>query len=408
MKNSVIHRSEILLPSKRKNVDYSKWSIVAVDQYTSQPEYWRQVEKIVGDAPSALRVTLPEAYLADGQDHTEEMQKNMRAYLDDQALRVEVRSGYVLVERATQSGVRIGLMAALDLEQYDYAAGSQSLIRATEGTVIERVPPRVKVRRGACLELPHVMMLLDDPEKSAIERLYERRDTLELLYDFDLMQNGGHIRGWRVEGDQAQELEDALDNLYDRCDGLFLAVGDGNHSLAAARAHWLELRERLPEYARACHPARYALAEIVNLHSDAIRFEPIYRILRNIDPADLQSAYEAHLHDSGIGVRDGREVVCVYNGFERGYAYPGHPLRDLQAFLDDYVASHSGAQIDYIHGEDTVREMAQAEHAAAFLPCNFEKDQLFPYVRANGVLPRKTFSMGEANEKRYYLEARRL
>ena len=408
MKNPVIHRSEILLPSKRKNVDYSKWAIVAVDQYTSQPEYWRQVEEIVGDAPSALRVTLPEAYLADGQDHTEEMQKNMRAYLDDQALRIEVRSGYVLVERATQSGVRIGLMAALDLEQYDFASGSQSLIRATEGTVIERVPPRVKVRRGACLELPHVLMLLDDPEKSAIEKLYDRRDTLELLYDFDLMQNGGHIRGWRVEGDQAQELEDALDNLYDRCDGLFLAVGDGNHSLAAARAHWLEFRERLPEYARACHPARYALAEIVNLHSDAIRFEPIYRILRSIDPVDLQSAYEAHLRDAGIGVRDGREVICVYNGFERGYAYPDHPLRDLQSFLDDYVASHPGAQIDYIHGEDTVREMARAEHAAAFLPCNFEKDQLFPYVRANGVLPRKTFSMGEANEKRYYLEARRL
>lgn len=408
MKNPVIHRSEILLPSKRKNVDYAKWSIVAVDQYTSQPEYWRKVEEIVGDAPSALRITLPEAYLSDGADHTAQMQACMRAYLDDHVLRAEVNQGYVLVERTTQSGVRVGLMAALDLEQYDYAPGSQSLIRATEGTVIERVPPRVKIRRGACIELPHIMMLLDDPDQSAIEAIYAQRDQLSPLYDFDLMQSGGHIRGWRIEGDQALALEDAMDALYDRCDGLFLAVGDGNHSLAAARAHWLEFRETLPEYARACHPARYALAEIVNLHSDAIRFEPIYRILRNIDPADLQSAYEAHLRDIGIGVQAGNSVRCIYNGFARGYAYPGHPLRDLQAFLDGYIAAHPAAQIDYIHGEDTVREMAQAEHAAAFLPCNFEKADLFPYVRANGVLPRKTFSMGEANEKRYYLEARRL
>ncbi len=406
MKNPVIHRSEILLPSRQ--TDYQKWAIVAVDQYTSQPEYWQQAEAIVGDAPSALRVTLPEAYLSDGVDHTAAMQANMRAYLDDGILRVGVENGYVLVERTTQSGARIGLMAALDLEEYDYSVGSQTMIRATEGTVIERVPPRVKIRRDAAIELPHVMMLIDDPKKSAIEMMYDRRDRFELLYDFDLMQGGGHIRGWRIEGDQALDLENALDRLYDGCGGLFLAVGDGNHSLAAARALWLECRDRLPEAERANHPARYALAEIVNLHSDAIRFEPIHRIIRNIDPDDLADAYEKHLRDTGIEVQEGDAVTIAYGDIERKYAYPGHPLRDLQAFLDAYIASHPGAEIDYIHGEKTVRAMAQAERAAAILPCNFEKAQLFPYVRANGVLPRKTFSMGEANEKRFYLESRRI
>lgn len=406
MKNTVVRGADILLPAA--GIDAGKWAVVAVDQYTSEPEYWREVEENVGEAPSTLRITLPEVYLNESERRTPEMHKNMRTYLENGVLETLVKNGYILVERTTESGVRLGLMACLDLEEYDYAAGSQSMIRATEGTVIERVPPRVKIRRGACVELPHVLMLLDDPAMQVIEPLYAGRERLEKIYDVELMLGGGRLRGWKVEGEATGKLEGALDALYDGCGGLFLAVGDGNHSLAAARAYWLEIRDGIPEGERANHPARYALAEIENLHSPAIQFEPIHRVVTGIDPGVLVADYENHLRGQGVEIRPGGELKLISRGFERAYGFDDHPLRDLQIFLDAWLKLHPEAQIDYIHGDDTLRRLADREDALGIMPCGFAKADLFPYIRQWGVLPRKTFSMGHAHEKRYYMEARKI
>lgn len=404
MKNTVVHGADILLPAQNAE----KWAVVAVDQYTSEPEYWAEVENIVGAAPSALHVTLPEVYLCESNARIPRMQKNMRAYLESGMLEEKVHAGYILVERSTETGLRLGLMACLDLEAYDYAPGSKSLIRATEGTVIERVPPRVKIRRGAALELPHVLMLLDDPAQSVIEPLYAQRAELECLYDFDLMQGSGHLRGWKVDGAAAARLECALDALYADCGDLFLAVGDGNHSLAAARAYWLEIRAQLPESERKNHPARYALAEIENLHCPAIQFEPIHRLVTGIDPDALIADYEAMLRAHGLETRPGRELTLISSGRETGYGFDDHPLRLLQSFLDEWLKAHPEAKIDYIHGDETLRRLAKRPDALGIMPCGFAKDELFPYIRQWGVLPRKTFSMGHAHEKRFYMEARRI
>lgn len=397
MKNPVVRGADILLPAK--SVDMEKWAVVAVDQYTSQSEYWREVEELVGDAPSALHLTLPEIYLSESEERTARMQREMRRCLADGVLETRVKNGMLLVERSTQSGVRLGLMACLDLEEYDFRPGSRSMIRATEGTVLERVPPRVKIRRGAALELPHVLMLLDDPACTVIEPIYAARGSLEKLYDFELMQGGGHLRGWRVD---AQAAAPALDALYEDCGGLFLAVGDGNHSLAAARSCWLEIREGLSAEERANHPARFALAEIENLHSPAIRFEPIHRLLTGVEPGALVAEYEKTLGaDAGEN-----ELRIVTQAGERVYHFPEHPLKALQGFLDDYLAAHPEARIDYIHGDDALRSLADRSNAVGFMPCAFAKSELFPFIRRHGVLPRKTFSMGHANEKRFYVEAR--
>ena len=404
MKNPVIRRADILLPAP--GVALEKWAVVAVDQYTSEPEYWRAVEAFVGDAPSALKLVLPEIYLDEGAARIPRMQAQMGEYLASGALCEAVRGGYILVERRTQSGARLGLMACLDLEEYDYAPGAKRPIRATEGTVLERVPPRVKMRRGAALELPHILMLLDDPDCRAIEPIYGARSELELLYDFELMQGGGRLRGWKVDGDAADRLEAALDEIYAGCDGLFLAVGDGNHSLAAARARWLELRDSLSPAQREGHPARYALAEIENLHSPAIDFAPIHRIITGVDAPALAAELKAALSD--MQVSDGPlSLRLIADGAEETRFYSAHPLGAMQAFLDDWLKAHPEAKIDYIHGDDTLRRLAAQKGALGLMPCALPKSALFPYIRAHGVLPRKTFSMGQANEKRFYLEARR-
>ena len=399
MKNPVVRGADILLPAE--NISLEKWSVVAVDQYTSQAEYWHKVEEIVGETPSTLKITLPEVYLAESESRTAAMQAEMRQYLAKGTLETKVENGMILVERSTESGVRLGLMACLDLEQYDYAAGSQSMIRATEGTVIERVPPRVKIRRGAALELPHVLMLLDDPDCTVIEPLYARREGLACLYDFELMQGGGHLRGWKVDPEMAAP---ALDALYESCGGLFLAVGDGNHSLAAARAYWLEIKQNLPESQWENHPARYALAEIENLHSPAIQFEPIHRVVTGVNPAELIADYEETLG----GPEGDNRLTLVTQAESCSYFFAEHPLKDLQAFLDAWLREHPEAEIDYIHGDDTLRRLANRPDAVGFMPCGFAKSELFPFIRKYGVLPRKTFSMGHAHEKRFYLEARRI
>lgn len=405
--NNALHTADILLP--RPGVAPEKWAVVACDQFTAQPEYWQRADALVGDAPSALRLILPEAWLDEGEKRIPAIHGAMRQYLADGTLALAVKDGFVLVERQTPAGVRPGLVVALDLEAYDFTPGSASLIRATEGTVLERVPPRARIRAGAPVELPHVMMLIDDPGCTVIEPLFERRESLRPLYDFELMLGGGHLRGWAVEGDATRGVFDAIDALYAKADGLLYAVGDGNHSLAAARQCWLDIRDTLTPEARANHPARYALVELVNLACPALVFEPIHRALFGVDLAALMDAYQECLRSQGADLGEGDDLVA-FDGAGRTWRFKSaeHPLARLQTFLDEWLAGHPGARIDYIHGEDALRQLVKSPDTLGLMPRAFDKGELFDAIRRHGVLPRKTFSMGETTEKRYYMEARRI
>lgn len=403
--DNALKTAEILLP--RADIDLSKWAVVACDQFTSQPEYWREADALVGGAPSALRLILPEAWLGEGDARTPAIHAEMRRYLEDGVLVPAVRDGFVLTERTTEAGVRPGLVVALDLEAYDFAKGSSSLIRATEGTVLSRVPPRAKVRAGAPVELPHVMMLIDDPGMTVIEPLLARRAALRPLYDFELMLGGGHLRGWAVEGAAVDGVFAAIDALNAQAGGLLYAVGDGNHSLAAAKQCWLDIRDGLSPEARESHPARFALVELVNLACPALQFEPIHRLVTGVDAGELIEAYRAFLRANGADEGEGGDVIAFDGAREWRFKSTEHPLRLLQAFLDGWLAAHPQAAIDYIHGEAALRALVK-DGAVGFMPRAFQKSELFDAIRRFGALPRKTFSMGEATEKRYYLEARRI
>ncbi|MBQ3270850.1 MAG: DUF1015 domain-containing protein [Clostridia bacterium] len=407
MTDNALHTACILLP--RPGVDMSKWAVVACDQFTAQPDYWRRADALVGEAPSALRLILPEAWLSEGEARTPAIHAAMADYLRRGVLVPAVEDGFVLIERETPAGVRPGLVVALDLEAYDFAKGSASLIRATEGTVLERVPPRARIRTGAPLELPHVMMLIDDPGRTVIEPLLAKRDALRPLYDFELMLGGGHLRGWAVEGADLNGVFDAVDALNAKADGLLYAVGDGNHSLAAAKRCWQQLAPTLSPEARERHPARFALVELVNLACPALVFEPIHRALFGVDPKALIAEYRAYLAENGADEGEGDDLIA-FDGAGREWRFKSaqHPLRLLQAFLDGWLARHPGASIDYIHGEDALRQLVCRPDTLGFMPRAFDKGELFGYIRRFGVLPRKTFSMGEATEKRYYVEARRI
>lgn len=409
----VFQAVSILLP---KNVDMQRWAVIACDQFTSDPSYWRRVRDFVGEAPSTLHMILPEAELgAPGEpEKIEKIEKTMEQYLNS-GLFTEYRDAYVYVERTLLNGsVRRGLLGMVDLEQYDYKPGSVSPIRATEKTVLERIPPRQRVRRGAGLEFPHVLMLCDDKERTLMEPLTGEKENLPLLYDFDLMEGGGRIRGYLVRGAAAKAFEERL-AAYEagtaaRYGGLkgtpvVFAVGDGNHSLATAKSCYEELKAKNPGMDLSNHPARYALVELENIHDEAQRFEPIHRVVADTDPEALLQALEPWCGPEGhavtwiIGDRQG----TVYLDRARSPLAVGV----LQAFLDDYLQSHSG-KIDYIHGEEAVRDLARQEKTIGFLLPGMEKGDLFRGVVADGVLPRKTFSMGHAQEKRYYLEGRKI
>jgi len=401
--------AEILLPDER--YDLSKWAVVACDQFTSQPEYWRRVQESVGGAPSTLNIIYPEAWLNQGDQRIAQINAAMCAYERDVLTRRV--AGFVLVERTIAAGRRLGLVAAIDLEQYDFSRGSASLIRPTEGTILERIPPRVRIREQATLETPHILLLADDPGRTLIEPLYEARARLPLLYDFELMAGGGHIRGWHVAREAA--LSGALSGLMERADGLLFAVGDGNHSLATARQCWLNLRDTLTPDERGRHPARYALAEINNLHDPALVFEPIHRALFGARFDAVSRDFELWLRERGMSLRSaeaGEAMFAFVDGegerpmLIEGLANP-LPLYTLQRFLDAWLAAHDGSSIDYIHGEAAVRELAGGGALGILLPA-MDKHVLFESVRRGGALPRKTFSMGEACEKRYYLECRRI
>ena len=403
--NNALHTARILLP--RPGTDLTRWAVVACDQFTAQPDYWRRAEALVGEAPSALRLILPEAWLEEGERRLPAIHRTMGEYLEQGILVPAVADGFVLTERTTPAGTRPGLLAALDLEAYDFNRGSKSLIRATEGTVLERVPPRARIRAGAPVELPHVMMLIDDPDDTVIGPLTARRDSLRPLYDFELMLGGGHLKGWAVEGADAAGVFDAVDALAARADGLLYAVGDGNHSLAAARQCWLDIRRTLTPEQREDHPARYALVELVNLACPALVFEPIHRALFGVEPEALIAEYRAYLAENGADEGEGDDLVA-FDGAGRQWRFRSaqHPLRLLQGFLDGYMARRPAARIDYIHGADALRGLVDRPDAMGFMPRAFAKEELFGYIRRFGALPRKTFSMGEATEKRYYMEAR--
>ncbi len=413
-------KANILIP--KKNIDKTKWSVVACDQYTSEPEYWNEVNNIVGAEPSTLKLTLPEIYLeeADVQDRILSINKNMKEYLD-QNIFDEYKDAMFYIERTQLDGkVREGIIGMVDLEDYSYEKGSQTLIRATEKTVLERIPPRVKVRENALLELPHIMILIDDEKKEIIESLKSKVSEDEVVYDFDLMQKGGHIKGYNLKSEVADEVIAKLENLadkeyfekkYDVKDKgvLLFAMGDGNHSLATAKACYEKLKETMSEEEYLNNPARYALVEIVNLHSSALEFEAIHRVLFDIDLEDfltnLNNYYE--INEEG----NGQKFVLITEKEEKTL-YIANPksniaVGSIQIFLDEYLQNHQG-KIDYIHGEDVTRELGTKPNNAGIILDPMAKEDLFKTVIVDGALPRKTFSMGHGYDKRYYLEERKI
>ena len=409
---------DILLPNK--SVDMSKWAVVACDQYTSEPEYWEGVKKATEGSPSALNVIFPEVYLSkDNAPIIESINKTMYEYLDTGVLQ-SIGEGFVLIERSTPiTPKRLGLVMAVDLEDYSFVREDKANIRATEGTVVERIPPRVKIREHAPIELPHIMLLIDDRNKSVIEPLYENRDKLAKLYDFDLNMNGGHLRGWHVTDTAPVEKalaklldEDVLKEKYGSTDEVMLfAVGDGNHSLATAKACWNNLKSTLSAEEQKNHPARYALVEVMNLHDEGLEFEPIFRSVFNVDTSDFLDGLYKAVKDSGLKcdykcytytTKDGRKDLMLPSNAAVAVGL-------VQDFIDAYIKSHAGSEVDYVHGEDSLKQVTDAapNRVAITLP-PLAKNDLFDYVLKVGAFPRKTFSMGEAFEKRYYVEARKI
>lgn len=398
--------ANILLPA---TADMSEWSVVACDQYTGEPEYWQKTEEIVGDSPSTLRLTLPEIYLeeTDVEARIEKINANIEKYLADGVFK-EYKNAMVYVRRIQSDGkLREGIVGAVDLEMYDYRKGSDSQIRATEATVASRIPPRLKIRKNAAIELPHIMILIDDASRSVIEPLASL--PLEKLYDFKLMQGGGEISGYLMGGSEIAAVDEALARLSEKSPMLF-AMGDGNHSLATAKEHYEALKRENPGVDFSNHPARYALCEIVNLHSPALEFEAIHRIVYDVDSDDVISELDKALDITEEPSKQKLTIVC---SGEKTVRYIHRPLSELavgslQMFLDKYLSKTKGGRIDYIHGEDVLTHLTDAPNSIGFILEPMKKEELFGAVIADGALPKKTFSMGHAADKRYYLEARRI
>jgi len=401
---TIFKSAKILLP--KEGTDLVKWAVVACDQFTSEPAYWAKCEEIIGDAPSAYNFILPEAYLETEKEalHGKKITESMNAFSEAD---MKPFDGILYIERTLPGGtVRHGMVGKIDLEAYDYSVGSKSPVRATEATVLERIPPRCKVRSEAVVELPHILILIDDKD-GIIRGLGEIKESLTPVYDFTLMQGGGSIAGWGVAGADLDTLLGKIAAYEASASGVVYAMGDGNHSLAAAKAHYENVKAALGEAAKD-HPARYALCEITALGDDSLVFEPIYRVIQNCDPADVLY-HLAKITAAGSG----EEEITVLVGEKEEtvhFTAPSHALTvgTLQNFIDDYIKAHPGVKCDYIHGENTTRDLAKDAHTVGFVFDGMDKMELFPYVEAHGTLPRKTFSMGEAESKRYYLEMREI
>ena len=438
-----LHVPTILLP--RQGIDLSRWAVIACDQYTSQPAYWDSVRARVDGRPSTLDLIFPEIYLeSEGkEERIRKIRETMRLFLEDGTL-VPQRPGFILVDRQTcRAKSRKGLVVALDLEKYDYREGTKTLIRATEGTIVERLPPRIRVRESAEIELPHIMVLIDDPGKTVIEPLFDR--PLEQIYDVALMMNGGRVRGYRVDdGKQIASIGRAIGRLAgldvsvdqpiaSERDVLLYALGDGNHSFATAKVIWDKLKAGAADSNTIMnHPARYALVELVNLYDEGLEFEAIHRVIFNAAPETVLRGMERFFHSGGMGytyqycdtLAEAKDIAGKQNR-ERTHAIPfmaegqygvsfierprfGLEVASLQVFMDDFLKNNPPAEIDYIHGEGAVSELGSKPRTMGFFLPALSKYQLFETIAKDGALPRKTFSMGEADEKRFYLECRKI
>ena len=425
---------QIYLPEA--GTDLKKWAVIACDQFTSEPEYWHEVEKIVGEAPSTLNLTFPEVHIEKPgeEERIKNIQLTMRRYMDEGIL--QPRDGLVYVERTVSGKTRKGITLCLDLECYDYNQGSSSLIRATEGTIVDRLPPRIKIRQGAALELPHILVLIDDPNHTVIEPLSADKSKLEKLYDFDLMLDSGHLAGYAVDEAHENQVIKALRGLarpetfaakygIGRDEPVLLfAMGDGNHSLATAKAIW----EKMKPQVGMDHPSRYALVEIENVHDQGLEFEPIHRVLFGLKQdlfAELEKTFGANITytplangaemTQHVDSADGEEqaIGLVGGGRQFGVIKIAKPASNLavgtiQSFIDAFLKAGGAEKIDYVHGEDVVERLALQPGNAGFYLAGMHKSDLFKTVILDGALPRKTFSMGEAREKRFYMEARKI
>ncbi len=387
--------ADILLP-KNETAPHEKYAVVACDQFTSQREYWEEADKIAGNSYSALRLVLPEIYLeGDISKKVDEINEAMDKYIKDGIFDL-YENAMIYIERKLPDGaVRCGIVGAIDLLEYDFHPEKKAKIRATEGTVLERIPPRVKIRRDAKIELPHVMMLLDDAKRSVIEPLAAKKDEMQKLYDFDLMLGGGHITGYLINKENQKNIINAMSVFNEGDDPLFLAVGDGNHSLATAKACYELSPSEL---------SRNALVEVVNIHDDALVFEPIYRILTGVDSSALCEDMKSKF--SKTKKNNYNAVEFISKNIKETFYLEGFPVGLLQNYLDEYIEKNPNVKIDYIHGEDVVRKLAEIENCVGFVFDGIDKNELFNIIKKDGVLPRKAFSMGEAAGKRYYMEAR--
>lgn len=404
MRNTIFSPAEIMFPPFAGDSDkMNKWAVIACDQFTSEEDYWKRCRELIGNALSTLDYILPEVYL--GGDKEEGMISAVRAHSDEfDENKMMLVQGMMYVERTLPNGsTRRGIVGKLDLEKYDYSRDSSSPIRATEETIVERIPSRGKIRAFSKIEVPHILILVSD--KKLFDKAWEVSG--EKLYDFELMSGGGHIKGYSVVGDALERLAESIEE-YEAAheNGVMYAVGDGNHSLAAAKSHWEKLKANgVP----ATHPARYALCELTPLDDDSLEFEPIYRLVKNCDREKLMS--ELHkITSSDLSKTQKITVVAGDIREELSFNTAVHPLTQgtLQSFIDEFVSENPGTVCDYIHGEDSLTKLAQEENSVGFLFDGIYKSELFDYVSKNGTLPRKTFSMGEAESKRYYLESRKI
>lgn len=419
-----LRASDLMIP--KKGNDLSKWAVVACDQFTSEKEYWDDVDRLVGDAPSTLRLIFPECYLedGDGDKRIADINRTMAQYVKDKLFDT-YRDCFFLVKRTCGNTSRWGLMASLDLDRYSWEKDSTSLIRATEGTILSRIPPRKRIRKDAPLEIPHIMVLISDKEKSVIEPLAAKTERLSEVYDVELMKNGGHLQAWVVDSEKDKAaIASAFEKLYDALDPknpLLFAMGDGNHSFATAKSCWEDIKQTLSEEERKTHPARFCLVELENIFDPGLVFEPIHRVLfnvpedvflaelaKNADKVDTEkvgcrNCIAKHIADQsrqrfGYCTSDKHVVVTLENPSANIAA------GTLQKVIDSLIAK--GYSVDYIHGADVTDKLGSEKgNIGLFLPA-IDKGTFFDTIIKDGALPRKTFSMGEANEKRYYMEAR--
>lgn len=401
-----IRSCDILVPN---NCDHQKWSVVACDQFTSERGYWKKLEDFVGGADSTLKLIFPEAYLEDSDkdERIDNINRTMKEYLDGGVFKT-LKDSFIVCKRTTASGIsRLGIVLAVDLEDYCFTHPSNAYIRSTEGVVLDRIPPRLKIRQDAPVELPHIMLLIDDRKHSVIEPIWAAREGLEKVYDFDLNMGGGHLEGYRIDSqiviDEFGKYVDSVQDLYGTGKNDFIfAVGDGNHSLATAQAHWNRIKEGLTDAEKAVHPARFALCEVENLHDDGIVFEPIHRFVFGVGEdfirymqANLSGEKEVKAFD-----KNGEYVLKVDR-------IGAKAIKDIQSAIDEYLKAHGGT-VDYIHGIEHLKDVASRNDGVAIAMPKIEKEELFDYVLKNGTLCRKAFSMGEAEEKRYYFEAKKI